>query len=136
MNEASRGTAPYPPTPHHGRATTNNDRNHDCQDGDSCTPTKHRDILLSVGFANGSSKKLHVRPLLGILERVSCFAGLAPMPIEFLRGRPLSPDELEMLRRQIEEGFDNIAEVDDEIRAIVARNWPYLLEKLPPPEDE
>ena len=29
----------------------------------------------------------------------------------------------------------NIAEVDDEIRGIVARNWPYLLEKLPP-EDE
>jgi hypothetical protein len=57
------------------------------------------------------------------------------MPVEFLQGRPLSPDELEMLRRQIEEGFDNTAEVDDEIRAIVARNWPYLLEKLPP-EDE
>ena len=57
------------------------------------------------------------------------------MPVEFLHGRPLSPDELEMLRRQIEEGFDNTAEVDDEIRDVVARNWPYLLEKLPP-EDE
>jgi len=57
------------------------------------------------------------------------------MPIEFLRGQPLSPEELEMIRQQIEEGFDNIAEVDDEIRGIVARNWPYLLEKLPP-EDE
>jgi hypothetical protein len=57
------------------------------------------------------------------------------MPIEFLHGRPLSADELEMLRQQIEEGFDNIAEVDDEIRGIVARNWPYLLEKLPPPEE-
>jgi hypothetical protein len=53
------------------------------------------------------------------------------MPTEFLYGRPLSPEELEMLRRQIEEGYDNTAEVDDEIRAIVARNWPYLLEKLP-----
>jgi len=34
--------------------------------------------------------------------------------------------ELKMLREQIEEGFDNIAEVGDEIRAILARNWPYL----------
>jgi hypothetical protein len=40
-----------------------------------------------------------------------------------------------MLRQQIEEGFDNIAEVDDEIRGIVARNWPYLLEKLPPADE-
>jgi hypothetical protein len=44
------------------------------------------------------------------------------MPVEFLRGRPLSPEELDMLRQQIEEGFDNITEVDDEIRGIVARN--------------
>jgi hypothetical protein len=56
-------------------------------------------------------------------------------PIEFLHGRPLSPEELEMIRRQIEEGFDNITEVDDEIRGIVARNWPYLLEKVPPEGD-
>jgi hypothetical protein len=35
------------------------------------------------------------------------------MPIEFLHGRPISPEELEMIRRQIEEGFDNIAEVDE-----------------------
>ena len=34
-----------------------------------------------------------------------------------------------MLRQQIEEGFDNIADVDPEIRGIVARNWPCLLEK-------
>jgi hypothetical protein len=54
------------------------------------------------------------------------------MPVEFLHGRPLSPEELEMIRRQIEEGYDNTATVDDEIRGIVARNWPYLLEKLPP----
>ena len=56
------------------------------------------------------------------------------MAVEFLHGRPLSPDELEMLRQQIKEGFDNIAEVDNEIRGIVARNWPYLLSKLPPEE--
>jgi hypothetical protein len=55
--------------------------------------------------------------------------------MEFLHGRPLSPEELEMLRRQIEEGFDNIDAVDDEIRDIVARNWPHLLSKLPPPEE-
>jgi hypothetical protein len=47
----------------------------------------------------------------------------------------LSPEEFEMIRQQIEEGFDNIADVDDEIRGIVGRNWPYLLEKLPPPEE-
>jgi hypothetical protein len=47
-------------------------------------------------------------------------------------GRPLRPEELEMIRQQIEEGFDNIAEVDPEICGIVARNWPYLLCKLPP----
>jgi hypothetical protein len=53
------------------------------------------------------------------------------MPIDFLHGRPLSPEELEMIRQQIEEGFDNIAVVDDEIRGILARNWPHLLSKFP-----
>jgi hypothetical protein len=38
------------------------------------------------------------------------FASWLRMPKEFLHGRPLGPDELEMLRQQIEEGFDNIAE--------------------------
>jgi len=56
---------------------------------------------------------------------------------EFLRGRPLSPEELEMLRQQIEKGFDNIAEVDDEIRGIVARNCrnrpPQRPERFSPP---
>jgi hypothetical protein len=56
------------------------------------------------------------------------------MPIEFLHGRPLSPDDLEMIRRQVEE-FEVIGAVDDEIRGIVARNWPHLLSKLPPKED-
>jgi len=70
------------------------------------------------------------------------------MPIEFLHGQPLDPDELDSIRLQIE-GFDTIeadpyrlsgsaeyfAEqdtIDPEIRAIVARNWPHLLAKLPP----
>jgi hypothetical protein len=57
------------------------------------------------------------------------------MSVEFLHGRPLSADELDIVRQQIEEGFDNIAEVDPEIRGIVARNWPHLLEKIPPEED-
>jgi hypothetical protein len=58
------------------------------------------------------------------------------MPIEFPHGSPLSLEELELIRRQVEEGFDVMAAVDDEIRGIVARNWPHLLAKLPPPEDE
>jgi hypothetical protein len=56
------------------------------------------------------------------------------MPMEFLHGRPLSPGDLEMIRRQVEE-FEVVAAVDDEIRGIVVRNWPHLLSKLPPEED-
>jgi hypothetical protein len=56
------------------------------------------------------------------------------VPIEFLHGLPLSPEDLEMIRQQIE-ALDDIGAVDDEIRGIVARNWPHLLSKLPP-EDE
>jgi hypothetical protein len=57
------------------------------------------------------------------------------MPIEFLHGRPLSPEDLEMIRRQIEEGCDVIAAIDPEIRGIVARNWPDLVYRLPPEDD-
>jgi hypothetical protein len=57
------------------------------------------------------------------------------MPIEFLHGLPLGPEELQIIRRQIEAGVDVIGAVDDEIRGIVARNWPHLLSKLPPEED-
>jgi hypothetical protein len=56
------------------------------------------------------------------------------MPMEFLHGRPLSAEALEMIRQQIEEASPTLP-VDDEIRGIVARNWPHLLEKLPPEED-
>jgi hypothetical protein len=52
-----------------------------------------------------------------------------------IHGRPLSPEDLEMIRRQIEEGAEVMAAVDSEIRGIVARNWPHLLAKLPPEED-
>ena len=57
------------------------------------------------------------------------------MPMEFLHGRPLSPEELEMIRRELG-SLDDIGAVDDEIRGIVARNWPYLLSELPLPPDE
>jgi hypothetical protein len=56
--------------------------------------------------------------------------------MEFLHGRPLSPEELEMIRRELESlRRDDIGAVDDEIRGIVARNWPHLLAKFPPEED-
>ena len=58
------------------------------------------------------------------------------MPIEFLHGRPLDPEEMEMIRVQIECGFDMISVVDPEMRGIVERNWPHLLAKLPPEPDE
>jgi len=51
--------------------------------------------------------------------------------MEFMFGRPLSPEELDMLRQQIE-GMDDITAIDDEVRGIVERNWPHLLSKLPP----
>ncbi len=40
-----------------------------------------------------------------------------------------------MIRREIE-AFDDLGAVSDEIRGIVARDWPHLLSKLPPPEIE
>jgi hypothetical protein len=54
------------------------------------------------------------------------------MPIEFLHGRPLEPEELEAIRLQLESGFDHISSIDPEIRGIVERSWPHLLSKLPP----
>jgi len=41
---------------------------------------------------------------------------------------PLSPEELELIRRKIE-SIDDIGAVDDGIRRIVAHNWPDLLAK-------
>jgi hypothetical protein len=51
--------------------------------------------------------------------------------MEFLHGRPLSVEELEGLRMEIE-SFDEIGAIDPEVRGIVARNWPHLLAKLLP----
>ena len=56
------------------------------------------------------------------------------MPIEFLNGRPLEPEELELIRQQIED-FDTIEAIDPEVRRIVERSWPHLVAKLPPEED-
>jgi hypothetical protein len=53
------------------------------------------------------------------------------MPMEFYQGRPLEPEELEAIRRQIEQ-FDTIEAIDPEMRGIVVRNWPHLVAKLPP----
>ena len=52
------------------------------------------------------------------------------MPMEFYKGRPLEPHELEAIRQQIEE-FDTIDAIDPEMRGIIERNWPHLLAKLP-----
>jgi hypothetical protein len=54
--------------------------------------------------------------------------------MEFLHGRPLSPEELDIIRQQLEE-LDDVTAIDPEVRGIVERNWPHLLSKLPP-EDE
>lgn len=51
--------------------------------------------------------------------------------VEFLHGHPLTQEQLDDLRKQIE-GFDSISVIDPEIRAIVERNWPDLMPKLPP----
>jgi hypothetical protein len=54
--------------------------------------------------------------------------------MEFMFGRPLSPDELEMLRKHIE-SIDDITAVTGEVRGIVERNWPHLVAKLPPRDE-
>jgi hypothetical protein len=49
--------------------------------------------------------------------------------------RPLEPEELEAIRQQIEQ-FDTIEAIDHEMRGIVERNWPHLIPKLPPKDEE
>jgi hypothetical protein len=55
------------------------------------------------------------------------------MPIEYLHGLLLDDEDLEMIRAHIEES-ETIEAIGPEIRAIVARNWPHLLSKLPADE--
>ena len=57
------------------------------------------------------------------------------MPMEFYQGRPLDPEELEQIRQQIEQ-LDTVDVIDPEIRGIVERNWPHLISKLPPKDDD
>jgi hypothetical protein len=56
------------------------------------------------------------------------------MPMEFLCGHLLSDADLAALRRGLE-NCDRIEVVNDEMRALVERNWPHLVPKLPPEED-
>jgi hypothetical protein len=42
----------------------------------------------------------------------------------------LSSDELELIRRFIEES--DIDAIDDEMHELVEKHWPWLLAKLPP----
>jgi hypothetical protein len=57
------------------------------------------------------------------------------IPMEYYQGRPLEPEELEAIRQQIEQ-FDTIEATDPEMRGIVERNWPHLVAKLPPEDDD
>jgi hypothetical protein len=52
-------------------------------------------------------------------------------PKPMLGGRELSPQELERIRTELE-FFDEIEHVSDEMRALIADQWPHLLDKLPP----
>jgi len=58
------------------------------------------------------------------------------MAMEFFHGRPLEPEELDKIRYQIETQFEHIEAIDPEIRGIVERNWPHLVAKLPPDDDD
>jgi hypothetical protein len=46
----------------------------------------------------------------------------------------LSPEELEMLRKQVE-SMDDITAIDDEVRGIVEPNWSHLVTKLRPRDE-
>jgi hypothetical protein len=54
--------------------------------------------------------------------------------MEFMFGRLLSTEELDMIREQIE-SLDQIGAVTDEVRGIVERNWRHLVAKLPPRDE-
>jgi hypothetical protein len=62
-----------------------------------------------------------------------CYA--AEMPIQFLYGKPLSQADLDGIRRDLE-AMENIEVVTDQVRAIVVRNWPHLVAKLPRREEQ
>jgi hypothetical protein len=53
------------------------------------------------------------------------------MPYEVFRGRVLSAEELAVMRLEVET-FDTIEQIDDEMRALIIRNWSDLAAKLSP----
>jgi hypothetical protein len=57
------------------------------------------------------------------------------MPYEVYRGQILGPEELAELRRRIEQ-FGKIAKIDDDMRALILRNWPDLAARLPAEDEE
>jgi hypothetical protein len=52
-----------------------------------------------------------------------------------INGHRLTEKELERLRRQLE-SFDQIDEISDDLRELIAQRWPHLLSKLKPPREE
>jgi hypothetical protein len=64
---------------------------------------------------------------------VRCYAD--GMPTQFLYGRPLSQADLDGIRRDLE-AMESIEVVTDQLREIVVRNWPHLVAKLPPHDEQ
>jgi hypothetical protein len=57
---------------------------------------------------------------------------MVPKSPPVLGGRELSPQELEAIRSEIE-SLDVIENLTDEMRELIASQWPHLLAKLRPP---
>jgi hypothetical protein len=91
--------------------------------------------VVAFNTAKGWSRDVTREIAQEVARRREVLETISTMPIEYFRGEPLTPDDLDAMRRQIEE-LDSIDEIDPEVRAIVARNWPHLLAKLPPDPDE
>ena len=48
-----------------------------------------------------------------------------------LNGRETSPEQLEIIRRDLE-SFNSFDVATDELRALIASQWPHLIAKMPP----
>jgi hypothetical protein len=57
------------------------------------------------------------------------------MPTQFLYGRPLSKADLDGIRRDLE-AMESIEVITDQLRAVVVQNWPHLIAKLPPHDEQ
>jgi hypothetical protein len=53
------------------------------------------------------------------------------VPHEIFKGRVLAAEHLAGIRRELK-SCDAIEGIDDEMRALIVRNWPDLAAKLPP----